>query len=68
MARVVIFGNSDWADLAYVYLTYDSPHEVVAFTVNREYLRGKEHQGLPVVPFEDLTQEWSYDRKLCMAG
>lgn len=61
MARVVIFGNSDWADLAYVYLTHDSPHEVVAFTVNREYLRGKEHQGLPVVPFEDLTQECAPD-------
>jgi sugar O-acyltransferase (sialic acid O-acetyltransferase NeuD family) len=57
MARVVVFGNSDWADLAYLYLTHDSPHEVVAFTVNREYLRGKDHQGLPVVPFEDLVTE-----------
>jgi sugar O-acyltransferase (sialic acid O-acetyltransferase NeuD family) len=57
MSRVVIFGNSDWADLAHVYLTYDSPHDVVAFTVDRDHLQEKEHRGLPVVPFEDLAQE-----------
>ena len=58
MSKVVIFGNSDWADLAHVYLTYDSPHDVVAFTVDRDYVQEKEHRGLPVVPFEDIIKEY----------
>lgn len=58
MSRVVVFGSSDWADLAHLYLTHDSPHEVVAFTVDRDHLQGAEHRGLPVVPFEDVAKEF----------
>ena len=35
---VVIFGIGDFAQVADVYLTEDSPHEVVAFTVNQKYV------------------------------
>ena len=45
MAKVVVFGVGQWAELAHFYLTHDSPHEVVAFTVDREYLDGDELQG-----------------------
>lgn len=34
MKRVVIFGGGDQARTAYVYLSEDSPHEVVAFTAH----------------------------------
>jgi hypothetical protein len=44
-SKVVVFGNSTWADLADVYLTHDSPNEVVAFTVDGEFLKQKEHRG-----------------------
>ncbi len=54
MARVVIFGVLDTAELAHYYLTNDSEHEVVAFTVSKEYLDEDTFKGLPVVPFEDL--------------
>ncbi len=36
--KVVIFGIGDFAQVADVYLTEDSPHEVVAFTVNQKYV------------------------------
>lgn len=55
MAKVVIFGLLDTAELAHYYLENDSEHEVVAFTVSREYLKNKEFRGLPVVAFEDLV-------------
>jgi sugar O-acyltransferase (sialic acid O-acetyltransferase NeuD family) len=58
MARVVVFGVSQWASLAHFYLTHDSPHEVVAFTVDREYLDRDRFTGLPVVPFEDLNDRF----------
>jgi sugar O-acyltransferase (sialic acid O-acetyltransferase NeuD family) len=54
MARVVIFGVGDIARLAHVYFTRDSPHEVVAFTVDREFRKVDELQGLPVVDFEEI--------------
>jgi sugar O-acyltransferase (sialic acid O-acetyltransferase NeuD family) len=53
---VVIFGAGDFARIAAVYLREDSPHEVVAFTVHREFMQGDEFAGLPLVPFEDLEQ------------
>jgi sugar O-acyltransferase (sialic acid O-acetyltransferase NeuD family) len=54
MARIIIFGILDTAELAHFYLTHDSEHEVVAFTVNREYLSVPDFKGLPVVAFEDV--------------
>ncbi|RRB06348.1 acetyltransferase [Larkinella rosea] len=54
MAKVIIFGVLDTAELAHYYLTHDSADEVVAFTVNREYLKETEFKGLPVVAFEEV--------------
>ena len=54
MAKVVLFGVLDTAELAHYYLEHDSEHEVVAFTVNREYLKDNSFRGLPLVAFEDV--------------
>jgi sugar O-acyltransferase (sialic acid O-acetyltransferase NeuD family) len=55
MAKVVIFGVRDFASLAHYYLRNDSPHEVVAFTVHREFMPAENtFEGLPVVPFEEI--------------
>ena len=54
MAKVVVFGTSNWAELAHFYLTHDSPHEVVAFTLDRAYFKEPEFKGLPVVPYDEV--------------
>jgi sugar O-acyltransferase (sialic acid O-acetyltransferase NeuD family) len=59
--KVVIFGVLDTAELAHYYLSTDSPYEVVAFTVSRDYLESsvfKPRYGqaeYPVVSFEELV-------------
>lgn len=58
MSKVVIFGAGKIADEAYFYLTNDSPHQIVAFTVDREYLTLPEKLGLPVVPFEEVQDKY----------
>jgi serine acetyltransferase len=59
MAKVIIFGLRDFASLAHFYLKHDSAHEVVAFTVDREYLPDERtFEGLPVVPFEEVAQHY----------
>lgn len=58
MAKVIIFGVMDTAELAHYYLTHDSNHEVIAFTVTREYLKEASFKGLPLVAFEDLEMAY----------
>lgn len=58
MSKVVIFGAGKIADEAYFYLTNDSPHQVVAFTVDHGYLSAEEKLGLPVVAFEDVESKY----------
>ena len=56
MAKIVIIGDGETAELAYEYFTHDSSHEVVAFSVEREYAKKETLFGLPVVHFEDLER------------
>ena len=56
MRKVVVFGVSQWAELAHFYLTHDSPHQVVAFTLDRGYLTEPAFKGLPVVAFDDVDR------------
>lgn len=54
MADVVIFGNGQMAEVAHFYLTHDSPHRVVAFTVDADYVGAGSFHSLPVVAFDDV--------------
>lgn len=55
MEKVVIFGATEMALISHFYLTHDSPYDVVAFTVDRDYIKEETLSGgLPVVPFEDI--------------
>ena len=58
MSKVVVFGVSQWAELAHFYLTHDSPHEVAAFTLDREYIESPTYKDLPVVPFDEVEQSY----------
>jgi sugar O-acyltransferase (sialic acid O-acetyltransferase NeuD family) len=56
MSAVVIFGIGDFGRIAQRYLAADSPHEVVAFSVDGKYVDRQELNGVPVVAFEDLAE------------
>jgi sugar O-acyltransferase (sialic acid O-acetyltransferase NeuD family) len=58
MAKVIIFGIGQIAEIAHFYLTVDSKHEVVAFSVDKEYLSTDIFHGLPVVAYEELLQKY----------
>ena len=59
--KVVIFGVLDTAELANYYLTHDSDCEVVAFTVNEQYIKEPFFKGIPVVPFETVETMYKPD-------
>lgn len=58
-AKLIILGDSAFAQIAYEYFTHDSPYEVVAFSVEEAFLRQRELFGLPVVPFESLEKHFA---------
>ena len=62
MTQIVMFGAGKIAEEVYLYLTHDSPFEVVAFTVDREHLVQAEKRGLPVVPFDEVQERYPPDR------
>jgi len=61
MSKIVLFGDGKIADVAYFQLTNDSPHEVVAFTVDGEYITKKEKWGLPVIAFDNVLNLYPPD-------
>lgn len=62
MADLVVFGAGDIACLAHYYFSRDSPHRVVAFTVDRAFRRASTLLELPLVDFEDVATEFPPDR------
>jgi sugar O-acyltransferase (sialic acid O-acetyltransferase NeuD family) len=57
--KLVIIGDSAFAEIAYEYFTHDSDYEVVAFSVEKDYVRRNTLFGLPIVPFETLEGTFS---------
>ncbi len=58
MEEIVIFGSGDIAQIANYYFKTDSNYKVVAFTVDRAYVKETEFEGLPVVPFDELPAKY----------
>jgi sugar O-acyltransferase (sialic acid O-acetyltransferase NeuD family) len=56
--KLVIVGDSAFAEIAYEYFTHDSDYNVVAFAVEQQYLKRDSLFGLPVVAFEAVQDKY----------
>lgn len=62
MKKLVIFGTGALARLAYIHFSDEGQYEVIAFTVNEEYLVDHDNVfDLKVVPFEKIEQIYPPD-------
>ena len=52
--KLVLIGDSAFAEIAFEYFQHDSDYEVVAFCVERQYMKRDSLFGLPVVAFEEV--------------
>jgi sugar O-acyltransferase (sialic acid O-acetyltransferase NeuD family) len=59
--KLIIIGDGAFAEVAYECFTHDSEYEVVGFSVELPYLQRETLFGLPVVPFETITEKFSPD-------
>jgi sugar O-acyltransferase (sialic acid O-acetyltransferase NeuD family) len=53
--RLVVFGAKQIAEVCAFYFDHDSDYEVVAFTVDGEFLEASTFAGRPVVSFEEIA-------------
>ena len=56
--KLVIVGDSAFAQVAYECFTHDSDYEVVGFAVESAYLKSNELFGLPIVSFEQMEDHF----------
>lgn len=56
--RLVLIGAGELAQIACEYFEHDSDYDVVAFSVEREYLREPTLADRPVVPYEELATHY----------
>lgn len=56
--KLVILGDSAFAEIAYEYFTKDSEYEVIGFSVEADYITKNTLFGLPVVPFENIEESF----------
>ncbi len=52
--KIVIFGTGQLSSLAHFYFIHDTNSEVVAFTLDSDYMEGDEFEGKPLVSFENI--------------
>lgn len=57
--KLLIIGDSAFAEVAFECFTHDSEYEVVGFAVESEHLKKKELFGLPIVPFEQIEEHFN---------
>lgn len=59
MKKILIFGTTDLAELVYFYIQKNKLYTPVAFTAHKKYLKQNTLFNLPVIPFEDITKNYS---------
>ncbi len=58
MKKLVIVGDSAFAEIAFEYFKHDSEYEPIAFSVEKAFLKKKDLFGLPVIPLENLEEDY----------
>lgn len=62
MSEVFIYGNGQMARLAHFYLTHDSEHDVVAYTVERRFIETDDVDGVPLIALDEIADRFTAER------
>lgn len=57
--KLIIVGSGETGLIAYEYFQFDSEYEVLAFSVNEQYITENIINDLPVIPFETLEEKFN---------
>jgi len=57
--KLIIIGTGETGLIAYEYFQFDSEYDVIAFSVDKEYINENTINNLPVIPFETLEDNYN---------
>ena len=57
--KLLLIGDSAFAEIAFEYFQHDSEYDVVAFCVERQFLKRDSLFDLPVVPLEEIESRYA---------
>ena len=60
--KVIIFGTSIFSQVVFQTIVQEDLAEVVAFTLNKNYIDKTEFEGIPVIPFEELDKKYDMSK------
>ena len=59
MKDLIIFGNGKIAEVVFYYAKNECNLNVLAFTVDREFVKNNSFHGLPLIPFDEIESQFS---------
>lgn len=59
MRKLIILGAGETAQVMYEYFNYDSDYAITAFSVESRFIKETTLNGLPVIPFEHVQNEYA---------
>lgn len=57
--KLIIFGNGEIADMAFYYFKNEDKYEIVAFCIDKKFIKEENFNNIPVIPFEDIEKKFS---------
>lgn len=69
MKKLILFGKGSFAQIAKDYFNDDSNYEVVAFTLDNEFIDSDTYLGLPLIPFDEIEKKYhpnEYDMHIAL--
>lgn len=59
--KLIIVGDSAFAEVAWDLFTHESDFEVICFSVEKDFLTKNSLLGLPVIPLEELNERFNHE-------
>ena len=59
--KLLIIGDSAFAQIAYKYFMREKKYEIVAFSVEKLFIKSEKLFDIPIIPFEELDKDYSPD-------
>ena len=56
--KLLIFGNGEIAELAKYYFDKEGKYEVVAFVIDKKYIKENKFKNLPVIALEEVEKQY----------
>jgi len=59
MQKIILWGTGEMTQIIEYYINKEQAFDVVAYTMDREYIKDKTYNSKPIVPFDEIEKHYS---------